>query len=100
MTQLAFRTRVRTINRPDAFVILKGLLRSSPSNSAPVFLNACMRVGNKLGLPFTEGVILASYAVWLEDNPKGNLSSFLSAQDYSIVFGSYTKNVELIGLHS
>ena len=98
MTQVAFHTRVRTINRPDALVLLKGLLQDTPSSRALLFLNACMRVGRQLKLPFTEGVILASYTVWLEDNREGNLDAFLGAQDYNLVFGSYTRQTQTVGV--
>ncbi len=97
MTQVTFDTQVKIINRPDAFVLLKELLRNGEHTSAPMFLNACMRVGRQLKLPFTEGVILASYTIWLERNPDGNLSAFLGAEDYSLVFGSFTSRAHVFG---
>ena len=66
---------LRTVNfhRPDAFLVLRGLANGQRSKLAKL-----MKTGQRVGRMFPEGIILASYVLWLYQNPRGTSISFLS----------------------
>ena len=74
---------LRTVNfhRPDAFLVLRGLANGQRSKLAKL-----MKTGQRVGRMFPEGIILASYVLWLYQNPRGDFNKFLESESPKTIF--------------